>query len=211
MRVSDILSEGKRQKGLNYQTILKGKAGEIDKVLVKIEGAQSAKFTKLAKEYKELQSEVKTLQTKLAENQDTLRGHMEELFDPADEVLTRVVETCALTLQLAKMVPPSTKTEVNYERAFNELVVLVGTMVPDLKGQMEELVKCATKAASEVKTSPGRKSAFTVKEGILDSMANFIKKIAAKIKSWTTRYDDKLASAKEALKKLAAMRLAGKL
>lgn len=209
MRVSDILTEGKRQKGLNYETILKGKAGEIDKVLVKIEGTQSAKFTKLATRYKELQSEVKALQTELAENQDTLRGHMEELFDPADDVLTRVVETCALTLQLAKMVPSSTRTEVNYEKAFNEMVKLIGTMVPDLTAQMESLVECAKKAGEETKTTAGRKSAFTVKEGFFDGIATVIKALRSRLAKWLGGYDVKLRKAKADMEKLKLMQTHG--
>lgn len=205
MRVSDILAEGKRQKGLNYETILKGKAGEIDKVLVKLDGVQSAKFTKLATQYKELQTEVKQLQSKMADNQDTIRTHMEELFDPADDVLTRVVETCALTLQLAKMVPPSSKTEINYEKAFNELTKLIESMVPDLKGQMAELVKCATKSAEETKSSAGRKSAFTVKEDFWGDVGQLIKSVRLKLSKWLSKFDTKLSKAKADMVKLKAM------
>ena len=209
MRVNDLLTEGKRQKGLNYETILKGKAGEIDKVLVKLDGAQSAKFTKLASQYKELQGEVKELQAKLANNQDTIRAHMEELFDPADEVLTRVVETCALTLQLAKMVPPSSTTSTNYEKSFNELVKLIGSMVPDLKDQMESLVECAKKAGEETKTSAGRKSAFTVKEGFLDGLAALVKAVRTRLAKWIGGYDVKLRKAKADMEKLKLMQTKG--
>lgn len=209
MRVNDLLIEGKRQKGLTYETLLKGKAGEIDKVLVRLDGTQSAKFTKLAKEYKELNAQVKALQTQLATNQDTIRGHMEELFDPADDVLTRVVETCALTLQLAKMVPSKTTTEVNYEKAFNEMVKLLGSMVPDLKDKMQELVECAKKAGEEEKTTAGRKGAFTVKEGFMDGLAALVKAVRSRLAKWIGSYDVKLRKAKADMEKLKLMQTKG--
>lgn len=204
MRVSDLLTEA-RKKHLNYETVLKGKSGEIDKVIVKLAGKDSEGFTKLAKEYKELKAEMEALQEKVSTNSDTLRARMEELFDPADDVLTRLVETCSLTLQLAKAVQPSSKTEVNYEKAFNELLKLIASMVPELKDRIHELTECAKKAAEETKTSNGKKSAFTVKEGVLGDLAAVFKALRLKVSKWISKYDNKLSKARADMAKLQSM------
>lgn len=207
MRVSELLVEGKRKKDLVYETELV--KGEINKVIVKIEGKQSESFTKTAKAYKEVQAEVEKYTKILEEHKTVLRGKMEELFDPADDVLTRVVETCSLTLQLAKAVQPSrTETEVvDYKAAFESLVKQINEMVPDLKAQIVMLSECAVKSSTstEVKTTNGKKSAFTVKEGFAADFMSIVKAVRLKVAKWLNKYDTKLNKVKAEMDKLQAM------
>lgn len=204
MRVTELL-EGKRDKSLNYETVLKGKSGEIDKVVLKLEGTKSGSFTKLAKEYKELQTEFENAKIAFEDNKAALKGKMEELFDPADDVLTRVVETCSLTLQLAKAVQPSEKTEVDYKTAFDELVKTIEGMVPDLKDNMKTIVECTLKAATSTKPVAGKSGAFTVKEGFVGDFMDLVRVVRMKIAKALNKYDKKLAKAKADMTKLQAM------
>lgn len=207
MRVRDLL-EGTRKKEFDYEEVpVKTKKGEpasnqIDKVILKLEGSNSASFTILAKNYKELKVQVNDLTEQLDAKRDALREKMEEIFDDKDDLTTRIVETCSLTLQLAKAVQPSTSETVDYKKAYAELLAQLKDMVPDLADQVENLSEAAKKAATVVKAVDGKKSAFTVKEGVMDKAVSFFKKVHARFTSWLTRYDSKLDRASKLALKL---------
>jgi effector-binding domain-containing protein len=199
MRVSELLLEGSRKKDLTYSMV--EVKGNVEKVIVKLEGSKSGSFTTIAKNYKELKTQIEELEEKLDVKNKELREKMEDLFDPADEVLTRVVETCQLQMMLTKPVPAS--TTVNYEVAFNTLVSQLADMAPELNAKLAMLVDAATKAAE--KAVAGKKSSFKVsglKEGVIDDIKTVIHILKRKLSKWVARYDRKLSRVKAELERL---------
>jgi septation ring formation regulator EzrA len=189
MLVNELLTEA-RKKNLTYTA--NEVKGKVEKVTVVLDGKESAKFTKLAAEFKKLDAAFDKAKNDLEANKTSLKGLMEDYFDAEDEVLTRVMETCSITLQLSKAVKPG--ITVDYENAYNSVITQLMGMVPDLKTQIEKLSAEAIKAAS--KPNNGKKASLSVKEGVIDSVMNVFKKLVEQLKSWGAKYDKKLDKVK---------------
>jgi hypothetical protein len=199
------LTEMARRGDLEYvEKLVKGVA---DKVTVRIGGQESAKFTRIAKRYLEVEGLLEQLAAEREALNKEVKDSMGEYFDEAkDEVLTRVIETVSMTAQLAKKPKPSDpKEEVAYDKVVDDLAALL----PDLKDKLAELVKLHT----TIKPPPAPKSAALkiepnfvekdgkkiVKEGVADLWAKLKAKASAlldRFKSWGKGYDAKAADLK---------------
>ena len=164
-----------RREGGNYSSVYKKK--ELDKVILDLEGHDSAKMTRLANEYRRLDAAAKTLN----EERDALNAEVKEIiessFDPVDEVATRIVRTVSLTLTMTKTSKPTPK--VDSDAVLEALLALV----PELTEKVEKL-------KLEYTTFPSpRKGALKVEvnEGVgtlIDRVRAKIKKMISSIMPW---------------------------
>jgi hypothetical protein len=161
---------------------------QIDRVTVVLDGVQSGKFTRLAKRYRNVQKALDILDAKMKDLNEEIKEKALDLFDAEDEIYTRVVETVSLTMTVSKR-QVSTKTDINYEKAVDQLL----EMVPDLENQIKELIE-ANKQVKTVEKSPALRTAL--KESFMSDAFRQVKQIAKQaltsIKSWGKAYDKKL-------------------
>jgi predicted nuclease with TOPRIM domain len=186
-----------RQSDLKYTT--KEVKGKIDRVIVQLESGKSAAFTKLSRQYANLNELIEQLEVRKNELNAETKKLVESYFDAEDEVLTRVVETVSMTATLSKLAQPTPK--VDYEQVVEELVKLM----PELTEKVSDLKKAATTIAKPKSPMLSVKVGGTVKEGI-DTFVDKVKKIAKdlynSVKSWGKMYDRKLSKVEKMIKRM---------
>ncbi len=182
------ISEG-RDPSLQYTE--KKVKDQVDRVIVQLSGHQSGRFTKLVKQYKEMQEELEKLTTVKDALNESLKEEMIPLFNAEDEIFTRVVETCGASLVLAKKAKPTEKTD--WEGLAKMIMEEITDMMPEAKEKMEQLVKLYT-TVKESDKAPGLR--VDIKEGAIKSIIAVIKELSNKfissISSWTKKYDRRL-------------------
>lgn len=200
------LTEMARRADLEYTEKLVKNA--VDKVTVAIKGAESAKFTRIAKRYLEVEGLLEQLAAEREGLNKEVKESMGEYFDEAaDAVVTRVIETVSMTAQLAKTPKPTAPKDVV---AYDKVVEDLAALLPDLKEKLAELVKLHTSTtppgapkSPSLKIEPNfveKDGKKIVKEGVA---ADLWKKLKAKgaalldrFKSWGKSYDAKAADLK---------------
>lgn len=186
-----------RQSDLKYTT--KEVKGKIDRVIVQLESGKSAAFTKLSRQYSNLNELIEQLEVRKNELNAETKKLVESYFDAEDEVLTRVVETVSMTATLSKLAQPTPK--VDYEQVVEELVKLM----PELTEKVSDLKKAATTIAKPKSPMLSVKVGGTVKEGI-DTFVDKVKKITKdlynSVKSWSKMYDRKLSKVEKMIKRM---------
>jgi hypothetical protein len=171
--------------------------GQVERVTVRLEGSESAAFTKMAREYKKIDVELKKLQTQRDKLNAKAKEAIQNYFDAEDIIYTRVIETVSMSLSMSKHGKAGTKTD--NDKVVEELIKIM----PELAGKIAELQK---KFESEVK---GRAPSLTVTTNIDEGVKDIVKRIAAFIKGltdWGTRYDAKLAKIKMMMKPMRQVR-----
>lgn len=170
---------------------------KLDKVIVELSGAQSGKFTKLAGKYAIIKKQVEDL----AEVQNGLNAEIKaasiDLFNAEDEVLTRVVETLSMTINISKL-QKSSISKTDYTKVIEGII----SLVPELEEKINKLIEVFTEIKESEKSPALRVS---LKEGILDwlkkASAKF-KKIFTSFSTWGTAYDKKLLKIKDETDKI---------
>lgn len=174
----------------NFINIVESRIQDIDyedmkdRVIAKLKGRDSEKYTKLGqkiqkidtlkKEIKELQDEVKA----------ATRSDIAELFDAADIVKTRVVETLSLIFTLSKVPEPSKNPKYK-----DILAEIEKDLTPDLLKKLEKLKETMV---TIVEKEPGLKVTH-LKENKLSS---FFSKLKNYFINWGKEYDEKLNALK---------------
>lgn len=196
-------------------------AGEFDRVIAKLAGKDSEKFTKIAQDYHDLDKWEKLISESRDNLNQKVRDLSEPLFSASDKWLTRVVETKSLTITLAKKIETKvTKEKIEYEKVLEELQ---NHLTPELKKVAEDLVKKFTIAekVSNVESANlpklGVKPHVTVADmpdmpadrlkkesiyenrfsNILQKFTTVVKSTWNKVSSWAESYDSKLDSLKQ--------------
>ena len=186
-----------RQPDLTYTT--KEVKGKVDRVIVQLEAGKSAAFTKLSKQYANLNELIEQLEVKRNELNVETKQLVESYFDAEDEVLTRVVETVSMTATLSKQAQPTAK--VDYEAVVEELLKLM----PELKEKVSELKKAATTMSKPKSPMLSVKTGGTVKEGVEETWARIkmmAKDLYSRMKIWGKTYDRKLSKIGKMLSKI---------
>lgn len=178
----------------------------IDKVTVTLSGNQSGKFTKLAKQFKELKEKTEELQSQTNALNAEIKEEAIDLFDAADEVYTRIVETVSMTILIGKRQPDSIeKTEkINYEQIIKDITALV----PDLTEQIDQIIQANTQVEEKLKVAKAPQLRVDLKEDFsFESIVKFVKSIGKKlvqsIKNWGRDYDKKVKSLRQRIEQLA--------
>ena len=183
-----------RKPNLNYS--FKEVKGKLDKITLKLEGNQSGVFTKIGKRYKEIDDAVKKLELERNNLNENIKDQFAEYFDEStDTVVTRIIETVSLTMQLSKRTAPEMgKDKVDYEKA----LLILGDMLPELKEKIDEVKKlCTTAGTMSVPKSPAL--SVKINEGLVDKFAQKVFeltrkaiRLAQKFKMWANNYDTKI-------------------
>ena len=201
--VLDLLTEARRSD-LPYTE--KKSKGAIDKVTVALSGNESGKFTKLAKRFKELKEKTDELSKATDKLNAEIKEEAIEFFDAADEIYTRIVETCSMTILIGKRQPDSIeKTEkVNYEQIIKDITALV----PGLKDKIDEIIEANTQVEEKLKVAKAPQLRVDLKEDFsIDAILKFARSIGRKllssIKTWGRSYDKKVADLRKRIEQLA--------
>lgn len=144
MRVRELLEA--RKKGVTYTEVAskKNKAEQaVERVVAELSGATSGSWTKLSKKYIDLDDDLKKLQLDRDKLNAAIKEQAQDIFDTADEVLTRVIETAQLSITLSKKSQiPETK-KVDYEAV---VLSLTAARLPEkLSKMIQELIDANTK------------------------------------------------------------------
>jgi len=187
-----ILEEQKKEKTNRTRLFEAAKSTKLDKVIVELDGNESAAATRLAKEYKRLLEEQKALTEKI----DDLKGKAKQMasgyFDAKEELFTRILNTVSMTITISK--ESKRKSEkFDVDGAFGAIAKLV----PELTKKIEDIRKKFT----EVKETAVKSSVkVDVKESAIGDIIKKVKDAAKKfldsIKTWGKSYDTKLNNIK---------------
>lgn len=109
---------------------------EIEKIFVVLSGKASEIATKCAKKYKQIDRITALLKKRRDELNKTMKGQFEELFDAADEVHTRVIETKSMTITHSKQTT-GTKTSVDFDAFLEDTYKLL----PEYEKQLKALLQ----------------------------------------------------------------------
>ena len=194
MRILDVLEA--RKTGKEYSYSEKKAKGILDKVILELTGKPSEVFSKMGKQYKQIDNLIDALEQKRERLNDQAKGKIQDLFDAGDEVFTRVISTALLTLTMSKETTRDiTSTTFDYDGFFQALL----EMLPKLTDQLEELRKAYTLTEKETKKTPPRLSVRykdTTKESLEEGVGDKLKEFTSLFKRvtmlWCKRYDKEL-------------------
>jgi hypothetical protein len=192
-----------RDPSLTYTNKYKGKAAEkaIDRVILELTGNQSGSMSRLTKRYERLDKALKLMNAKRAELNEKVKIEVEGLFDPADVIYTRVVETVTMTITLSKAEAKETKASkvvVDYKSIAKALEALIA---PELEDKVKEITALYTTIIPPEDTPAALRVKSKLEEGlVLDTWKKIKSAVAKGIKnlaSWAIKYDKKLAAIKK--------------
>ena len=134
-------------------------SGDFSKVIAKLSGPTSAKFTKIGNKFKELYDLEKDIEKLKAESTEEARQAMEQLFDSEQAVLTRIAETKSVIMQIAKDTQPKQKRvkDFDLEGFVRDAYDLLGK---ELYWPLRDIRKAHEKISIAV--SAGKKGTFKV-------------------------------------------------
>jgi uncharacterized coiled-coil DUF342 family protein len=184
-----VLISEDRDASLDYKE--KQVKGMVDKVIVELSKQQSSAYTRLAHQYKELDQQAKELKVARDELNDAVRDKALELFDAEDEIMTRVVETVSMTINISKRTVVTTH-RTDHAAILEALVEQIGDRVPELTQMMEALEETYTTITQKEKKPALR---VKVKEEESDSyIADISAKVTEFVDRFTAMFDKKLDS-----------------
>jgi chromosome segregation ATPase len=183
MKLTDLFEA--RIKGATYTE--KEASGKVQKVIAELKGQHSSAWTKISKQYIELDTEIK----KLSESRDELNAELKskatDVFEVEDEVLTRVVETAQLTITLSKKTKTAAGEEVDAEAVVKALAE--ADLPKELRKMINALIKAHTKAVP-AKETPERLTVKVnkVEEGFITTAMALVAAIKSYLKDFTSKF-----------------------
>jgi hypothetical protein len=205
----NILTEARKDSPhINYELSGKSKAAtarkEFEKITATLTGPESAKFTKLAKQYKVLDM----ISKRASERRDALnektKKAVDDLFDVQDEILTRVVDSVSVAVTVAKSTQDEEVTTSTFDKEgfIDELTEKLsqindGALIPILKELEERYTIIETKIK---KGKPGRLASVKVKEAEGDDIFSALENYASQFKSKITPILDSIGQELDQMK-----------
>lgn len=174
-----------RVPGLEYEN-------EKDKVIVKLYSYNSQSYTKLAQKIervKELEEQIKELKQDIVQSG---RENVNDLFDAADAVNTRVVETVSFIFQLTK--DPKPTVAPKYKDILEELSKHLTPELTVMLTQLKEKMVTTTQKAPAL--SMKRKDE-SISEGIGDKISGLFRAFKQHVLRWGKSYDQRLDQLKQ--------------
>lgn len=190
MKVSELLVED-RQKEFKYTE--KRAKNALDKVILELEGNDSAAMSRLMTRYQRLDKSAKLLKERRDAVNAQVKDVADRLFDAEDAVATRIIETVSYTVMLTKATKAADKEptqKIDFESAFSELARLV----PQLTEQVDAIRQKYTTLEQPKDTPSALKvtDKKTVKEGLIGTAVSAIKNFVKDLFNWGREYDAKL-------------------
>ncbi len=196
MKVSELFEA--RIKGALYTT--KEVKGKIEKVIAELKGQNSSSWTKITKQFVDLDNEIKKLQDSREKLNLEIKDKATDVFDLEDEVLTRVVETAQLTVTLSKKVKKEAHPEVNADAVVDALAKA------DLPKELRKMVDACIKANTKMVAATETPERLTVKVNKVEesfSMSSLImhmKEFMSQLQHWILAFDHKYTKVDEMVK-----------
>lgn len=183
-------ADGRLQHGdVSYD--VKSTKGVPSKVTANLGSHTSAMFTKMAQkvqEAKSLAEELKSLEEDIKAEARDLIG---DLFAPADEAMTRVVETISFSIEL-KRAAKNVET-VKYASVLEEFTEHLTPELIKVLSSLKAKYTSVNDKAGALSIS-AKVESVQMTEGVFDKFAGFFAKLKETIASWGTSYDAKLDS-----------------
>lgn len=201
-----ILESRKADPNITYELKAKTKkaaaAGDFDSIVAKLKGPASGVLTKLAKEYKEADNELKAIQEKRDALNEKIREKAEDLFDVEDALKTRIIESIQLTITLSKYTPASSEeiTNLDVDGLLTELSEKFPIILEALAELKQKYTTIETKTKKEVRsrvTTTYNESAET--EEISKQVLQISKNTKSKIMNKILDFDNTLKKIKSVL------------
>lgn len=199
--LNSLLLLEERKKNLTYIE-QRDKKNNLEKVILELQGTDSAAASRLAKRYMRLDATAKAIAKKRDELNEAVKSIGAEIFDAEDVLVTRVINTISFTLMLTASQkgedkPP--KKVVDYEGAFKALSALV----PELEEQAKAIQEKYTSLVKQKDTPTALKVQPRLKEGLGDVLKGWVRTVKAagtallkSITRWARGYDDRLEEVK---------------
>jgi len=206
-KIMNLLNEARQTDNPDVEytetgsTKAKTAAKEFSKITAEVSGVTSAKFTRLAKKFKEIDDLNKRIQELRDRANQEAKDSIDEFFNAEDEVYTRYVDTVSLSITMSKAIEEETVqvSETNIQNFVEELYELVDG---DLKPMIESLLEKHTKVQTKVRAAqqgrvtvklPAKKESVN-EAGVGSMLSGFIKSIVHFVDRFVRGYDRKLAN-----------------
>jgi len=151
------IAEARQLDNKNIKYVEKNVKGQLNRVTAELKGSSSAYATKLAQSYRNVERMLKEVEEERSNQNSLIKQVEEQYFDPADEVVTRVLESIQYAITFSKVThkPASSREKVNSEAILKEL----SEKMPELVAVLAMLTKKHTTATPvPAKTTPSRLS-----------------------------------------------------
>ena len=142
-------------------------------------------FTKLAKQFEEIDARTEELKRLNLEFKQQTRDAINDLFDAEDEIKVRIIETKSFSLTMGKM-PKATETP-KYKDILNELANHLTPELIQVLEKLKEQMVTVTQKEPSVRIKP-------ISEGFVGSLFARMKNA---VLQWGQRYDQKLDRLKQ--------------
>lgn len=199
--LNSLLLLEERKKNLTYVE-QRDKKNNLEKVILELQGTDSAAASRLAKRYMRLDATAKAIAKKRDELNQAVKNIGDDIFDAEDVLVTRVINTISFTLMLTASQKGADKPEkksTDYEAAFKALSALV----PELEEQAKAIQEKYTEVVKQKDTPTMLKVQPRLKEGLGDTLKGWIRMVKAagntllkNITRWARGYDAKLDALK---------------
>lgn len=199
MRLQDLKEARIDSTDVSYelagQTKAKTAAGEFSKITATVSGSTSAKFTKLASKFKEIDIMAKELKELRDATNDKTKRYVEDLFDAEDAILTRYVNTVSLSITMSKAVAEKkvSVTKIDIDGFVNDLLVLVGE---ELAPEVQSILAKHTKVTQKTQVADPGKLKIKTEEASGNGIWEKVKRFSQRVKNQTMQflgmYDQKL-------------------
>ena len=177
--------------------------GVVDRVIVSLEGRESAVWTRMANRYRKIKNLIESLSKKRDELNVQLKDELVQIFDAEDEVLTRVVETVSMTVTLGKKETRTSAAKFHTKPFLKDLYSLaeeLSNTLPELAEKIREIEEKHTELGKPVEVSP--KLGVKLKDSVNEGIADQVMKFARTFGNWLLSFDRKLNSIKRRIRRL---------
>jgi len=141
---------------INYHEVPKSKKDpSTDRVVAKLKSTPSGILTRIASQFSAIKKAEEDLTKLKNAMKPQIKGLAAEMFDDADRIYTRVVETLQFTITLSKQIdtPAGEREKIDYEEIYLELL----NMIPELGDELEKLKhKFTTIIPTPAKKAPAK-------------------------------------------------------
>lgn len=175
-----------RRENLDY---IETKAkGVVTKLTVHLTGSSADKVNRLVEAIENTRNQIDELTTVQKSLTDEAKGYSQTLFDEADKIYSRIVETNKATITFSKVVPKidhkEDRDDKKAEKLINDILSLLIDQQDELSKSIVEMIKACDwiKKYDEVKI-PAEKvtTKSVVQEGVVEFTKDLIRKIKSKV------------------------------
>ena len=175
-----------RRENLDY---IETKAkGVVTKLTVHLTGSSADKVNRLVEAIENTRNQIDELTAAQKSLTDEAKGYSQTLFDEADKIYSRIVETNKATITFSRVVPKidhkEDRDDKKAEKLINDILSLLIDQQDELSKSIVEMIKTCDwiKKYDEVKIPPEKVTTKSiVQEGVVEFTKDLIRKIKSKV------------------------------